>query len=510
MNVFVLIAAIIVIVFYTLSLAFIFLYSITQAHLLLRYLFLKKSYKIKQQPNKPFSIPPNVTIQLPIYNEQYVAERLIDCVARLNYPKDKLEIQVLDDSTDDTYNIIAEKVGQLKSFVNIHHIHRSVRTGYKAGALREGLQKASGELIAIFDADFLPGEDFLQKTVPYFIDKNIGMVQTRWAWLNKSYSLLTRVQAFALDSHFSIEQVGRNIAESFINFNGTAGVWRKSCIIDAGNWQEDTLTEDLDLSYRAQLKQWRFIYLEEVGAPSELPPVMSAVKTQQYRWNKGGAETARKHLATVIRSSKPLLTRWHAMMHLLTSGVFICVFLFSVLTLPMLWIHNRLPQFAGLYQIGDFFFSGFYMLVLLFFASVAVQQKNKWKAIMEFLGTFPAFLSLSMGLSLHNTIAVLEGYFGRKTPFIRTPKFNVVAHSDQWVANKYLRKKINKLTIIEAVLSIYFLIGIYCSFHLRDFSLLPFQTLLALGYGAVVYLSLAQHGDTRLKRPWRVDKREAA
>jgi len=206
------------------ALGFIFLYSLTQAHLLFRYLFYKNQYELDQQPKTSFSTLPFVTVQLPIYNEKYVAERLIDCVAKLDYPRDKFEIQVLDDSTDETYEIIANKVEQLKDLVNIHHIHRVTRTGYKAGALKEGLQKAAGELIAIFDADFLPGKDFLSKTVPHFIDQNVGMVQTRWAWLNKSYSLLTKVQAFALDSHFSIEQVGRNIAGSFINFNGTAGI----------------------------------------------------------------------------------------------------------------------------------------------------------------------------------------------------------------------------------------------------------------------------------------------
>ncbi|MEO7534823.1 MAG: cellulose synthase family protein [Ferruginibacter sp.] len=504
------ILVVIVIVLYTASLGFIFLYSLTQAHLLFRYLFYKKKYTTDQQPSESFSSLPFVTVQLPIYNEKYVAERLIDCIAKLDYPTDRFEIQVLDDSTDETFGIVADKVSELKNIINIQHIHRTVRTGFKAGALDEGLQKASGELIAIFDADFLPGRSFLRNTVSHFANKNVGMVQTKWTWLNKSYSLLTRVQAFALDSHFSIEQVGRNIAGGFINFNGTAGVWRKVCITDAGNWQADTLTEDLDLSYRAQLRNWKFIYLENVGAPSELPPVMSAIKTQQFRWNKGGAETARKHLWKVIRSDKPLHAKWHGIMHLLTSGVFVCVFIFSILSVPMLLIHDRFAGYSNIYGMANIFFSGFYILVLLFFASVAIQQKNKWKAIVSFLGTFPSFLSLSMGLSLHNTIAVLEGYFGHKTAFIRTPKFNVISQADQWSGNKYIRATINRLTIAEALLPLYFVFGIYLSFILGDLSLLPFFILLAIGYGAVSYFSLFQNSPKAIKKKLPVVNMEAA
>lgn len=487
------ILVIIIIIIYTAALAFIFLFSLTQAQLLFRYLFRHKKYTAAQQPLQHFASLPMVTVQLPIYNEQYVAERLIDCIAKLDYPAGKLEIQVLDDSTDETVQIIAAKVASLQGIVNIKHIHRTNRIGYKAGALKEGLQKASGEFIAIFDADFLPETDFLLKSIPHFIDATVGMVQTRWAWLNKDYSLITRVQAFALDTHFSIEQVGRNIGKSFINFNGTAGTWRKSCIIDAGNWQADTLTEDLDLSYRAQLKNWKFIYLEQVGSPSELPPVMSAVKTQQYRWNKGGAETARKHLRKVITSQKTFATKWHGAMHLLTSGVFLCIVTFAILSIPMLLIRNFYPGYLLLFRISDVFFTGFFVLAIMFFISVNLQYKNKWKAIVIFFQTFPLFLSLSMGLSLHNAIAVLEGYAGKKTPFIRTPKFNVIAQSDQWAGNKYIRPVVNKLTIAEAILMCYFLGGILLAFQLNDYSLLLFHSLLAFGYGAVVYYTLFQH-----------------
>ncbi|CAN5450945.1 glycosyltransferase [soil metagenome] len=491
---------VILIALYTAALIFILLFSLTQAQLLFRYLFNRKKYKAGQLLNKQFATLPLVTVQLPVYNEKYVVERLIDCVAKLNYPADKLEIQVLDDSTDETNKVIAEKVAQLQGLVNIKHLHRANRIGFKAGALKEGLEKASGEFIAIFDADFLPSENFLLKSIPHFIDPAVGMVQTKWTWLNKGYSIITKVQAFALDTHFTIEQVGRNIGKSFINFNGTAGTWRKSCITDAGNWQAETLTEDLDLSYRAQLKNWKFIYLEEVNAPSELPPVMSAVKTQQYRWNKGGAETARKHLRKVLLSNQSFATKWHGVMHLLTSGVFLCIVTFAILSIPVLLIRNYYPKFAGIFKITDFFFVGFFILICMFFVSVSLQYKNKWKAIAAFLQTFPLFLSLSMGLSLHNAIAVLEGYFGKKSPFIRTPKFNVIAQSDKWSGNNYIKTTINKLTIFEAVLTIYFIGGILLAFKLHDFSLLPFHVLLAFGYGAVVYFTLFQQTVKRLTR----------
>lgn len=491
---------VLIVAIYTIALGFILLFNLTQAQLLFRYLTGRKKYKACQQQINELDLWPKVTVQLPVFNEKYVVERLIDCVTKLDYPKDKLEIQVLDDSTDETREVIAAKVLQLQQEYNIKHIHRTNRVGYKAGALKEGLALASGEFISIFDADFLPATDFLKKSIPHFNNEKVGMVQTRWAWLNKQYSLITRVQAFALDTHFSIEQTGRNIGDSFINFNGTAGTWRRTCIVDAGDWQADTLTEDLDLSYRAQLRNWKFVYLEEVNAPSELPPVMSAVKTQQYRWNKGGAETARKHIRKVIASDKSMATKWHGVMHLLTSGVFLCIIAFAVLSIPVLLIRHHFPTYEYLFKITDFFFAGFFILIGMFFISVKIRYKNTLKAISVFIQTFPLFLSMSMGLSLHNAIAVLEGYFGKKTPFIRTPKFNVIAASDKWSGNNYLKTTINRLTIWEAVLMLYFTGGIFLAFQLNDFSLLPFHLLLAFGYGAVVYFTVFQQSPKALSK----------
>ncbi|MEJ2163498.1 MAG: glycosyltransferase family 2 protein, partial [Robiginitalea sp.] len=286
----------IIIGIYSVALLLIFFYSLSQLNLLLNYLGNRR----KQQEAPKFNLMdpreiPYVTIQLPIYNEKYVVERLLDNIACLEYPMSKLKIQVLDDSTDDSVEQTAAKIEELrKSGLDIKHIRRENREGFKAGALKEGLTIAKGDFIAIFDADFLPDSDWLKKTVPYFKDEEIGVVQTRWGHINRDYSTLTRIQAFALDAHFTLEQVGRNAKGHFINFNGTAGIWRKDCILDAGNWEGDTLTEDLDLSYRAQLKNWKFKYLEDVETPAELPVVISAARSQQFRWNKGGAENFRK------------------------------------------------------------------------------------------------------------------------------------------------------------------------------------------------------------------------
>ncbi|NNK29571.1 MAG: glycosyltransferase, partial [Flavobacteriaceae bacterium] len=272
-----------VIAIYSIALILIFLYSLAQLNLLVNYLSDKRRNQEAPKYNllDPKEIP-FVTIQLPIYNEEYVVERLLDNIAKIKYPKSKLEIQVLDDSTDDSVTETATRIKALQDKgLDIQHIRRENREGFKAGALKEGLKVAKGEFIAIFDADFLPDSDWLKKTVIYFKDEEIGVVQTRWGHINRDYSTLTRIQAFALDAHFTLEQVGRNSKGHFINFNGTAGIWRKACILDAGNWEGDTLTEDLDLSYRAQLKNWKFKYLEDVETPAELPVVISAARSQQ-------------------------------------------------------------------------------------------------------------------------------------------------------------------------------------------------------------------------------------
>lgn len=480
----------ILIIIYGLTLSFIFLYSIVQVNLVINYIRRgKNSEPIVELDgdNIPF-----VTVQLPLYNELYVVERLIDSITKFDYPKDKFEIQILDDSTDETVAIVAKKVAEYKALgFNIYQHRRKIRTGYKAGALKEGLDLAKGEFIAIFDADFLPKTSFLKKTIPYFSNEKIGVVQTKWEHLNKNYSLLTRLQAFGLDAHFTVEQTGRNFGNHFINFNGTAGIWRKSCIEDAGGWEADTLTEDLDLSYRAQLKGWKFKYLEELGSPAELPAAMNALKNQQFRWTKGAAECTRKNLLKVLKNKElPFSTKLHALFHLMNSSIFICIVLLSVLSIPMLMIKNNFVEYNLLFKIGSFFITSVVFLSIYYFVSLSSDYKNKFKALFHFIFLFPLFLSVSMGLSLHNAIAVIEGYVGKKSPFIRTPKFNIIEKGDAWKKNKYLVSSVSFLTVFEFLLTLYFLFGIYSAFHYNDFALIPFHIMLFLGFGYVTFYSL--------------------
>ena len=344
----------VVAILFTCSLLYLFLFSVGQLHL--THIYLKQKPKLSPPFNPDYT--PFVTIQLPVYNEKYVVERLLDAIVHLDYPREKLEIQVLDDSTDETSGIIYQKLEWLQKFeLDIKQLRRDTRAGFKAGALQEGLQKARGEFIVIFDSDFIPEKDFIKKTLPWFQDPAVGVVQTRWGHINKDYSLMTQLQAFGLDAHFSIEQSARNAAGSFINFNGTCGVWRKTCITDAGGWSADTLTEDLDLSYRAQLKGWKFKYLEDVVTPGELPVVMPVIKLQQYRWNKGGAETARKLAGRIFNASLSTRQKLHAFLHLFNSSVFVALFAAAVLSLPMLFIKNSHPAMQWFFYHREHLFS---------------------------------------------------------------------------------------------------------------------------------------------------------
>ncbi len=481
-----------IIIIYCLALLFILFYSIAQLHLVFLYIKNRRKHNNKVNSVSQEVQWPKVTVQLPVFNELYVVERLIDSVAALEYPKDKFEIQILDDSTDETTAIIKKKIEDISGQgLDIKLIRRPDRVGYKAGALKYGLDIANGEFLAVFDADFLPTSDFLKKTIPHFLEnEKLGVVQTRWEHLNKDYSFLTKLQAFGLDAHFTIEQVGRNSGGHFINFNGTGGVWRKECIIDAGNWQADTLTEDLDLSYRAQRKGWKFRYLEEVGAPAELPATMNALKSQQFRWTKGAAENAKKNLWSTLKTKLSFGTKMHSFFHLLNSTVFLCIMTTAILSIPIIFIKRYSPElqevskFAWLFMISMVSLGTFY-LISYFRLSV-----KSFHSFLNFLLTFPLFLSVSMGLSLHNSIAVIEGYLGIKTPFIRTPKFNIVKSSDKWNSNKYLAKNISFLTIMEGFLSLYFLAGIILGFVYEDYGLLAFHSMLFFGFGVVFVYSI--------------------
>jgi cellulose synthase/poly-beta-1,6-N-acetylglucosamine synthase-like glycosyltransferase len=481
----------IIIAVYGVSLLFIFLFSLGQLHLTWHYLRAKKQQKLNPEENTiiPLNEWPKVCVQLPVYNERYVVNDLIDKVCKLSYPTEKLEIQVLDDSTDDTTDLIKLKIKDwTDKGINISLIRRPDRKGFKAGALQYGLELTDAEFLAIFDADFLPSEDFLTQTIPQFQHAHVGVVQTRWGHTNKDYSLLTKLQAFGLDAHFTIEQVGRSQAGSFINFNGTAGIWRKETIIDSGGWSADTLTEDLDLSYRAQLKGWKFLYREDVESPAELPIIMPAIKSQQFRWNKGGAETARKNFGNVFRSKLGFSNKMHAFFHLFNSSIFIAILVTSILSIPMLYIKSIHPQLALLFQIGSVFLLGFFSIGIFYWvANKHLLKKNHQK---YFFRTFPIFIIVSMGLSLHNAVAVAEGLLGFKSAFIRTPKFNLSKKGESWKSNQYVKLKFSPLTLMEAFLAVYFAFGIFLGIYLKDYGLIIFHFMLMLGFTAVFYHSI--------------------
>ena len=465
------------------ALLFILLYSLAQIQLVIRYL--KAAFIAPISSEIPSE---KVLIQLPIYNEPYVVERLITAVLRIKHPKHLLEIQVLDDSTDGSENTNRKLVELLYSQGHpLKYIHRENRIGYKAGALKDGLAQSDAKYIAIFDADFVPSEHFIEKTLPFFNDSKVGMVQSCWEHLNAEDSLMTRLQAFGLDAHFSVEQVGRNSGGNFINFNGTAGIWRRTCIEDAGNWSADTLTEDLDLSYRAQLKGWKFIYLEMLKSPAELPPIMSALRSQQYRWTKGGAETARKHLLNVLRSNKSWNDKIHAVFHLLNSSVFICIFLSAVISVPILLLKEDFPQYQDYFIYSSVFLISFISISVLYAVASIQKRPTKVEGWKYYLRYFPQFLAFSMGLSFHNAIAVSEAFLGRKTAFVRTPKFK---NTKDLKGRLYLGRGITLFFWVELLLFFYFTaacIFAVCNF---DYSLLLFHLFLASGYGLVVYHSL--------------------
>ena len=473
---------------YGLCLMFILGFSLTQLHLTR---LARRAYRLPAAPVPPAPTPwPRVTVQLPIYNELFVVERVIDAAAALTYPPDRLHIQVLDDSTDETVALAAARVAHHAARgLRIEHVRRPTRAGYKAGALRHGLGLTDGEFVAIFDADFVPEPDFLTRTLPYFTAPDVGVVQTRWGHLNEDYSLLTQLQAFALNAHFFVEQVGRMAGKHFINFNGTGGVWRRRCIEDAGGWHTDTLTEDLDLSYRAQLRGWRFVYLPQVVAPAELPAAMDALKSQQFRWTKGAAETARKHLGQVWRSGQPPLTKLHATFHLLNSSVFVAVLLLALLSVPLVFVRaDLMSRFKPLMQASGIFLLAFAPLVYYYYTAWQLSESRQKSGIFGL--NFILFLAVSMGLSLHNTRAVLLGLVRRPSAFVRTPKLGLVHQPAAWQGRRYRTGYLDVLTVLEGLLVLYFLFGLGADVYLGDFGLFPFHLLLTIGFGLVFYYSV--------------------
>lgn len=380
---------------------------------------------LKKRSQKQEKLPknlPNVTIQLPLYNEKYVIKRLLDAVSAMDYPKELLEVQILDDSTDETTEIIQNYI--LNKKVDFDLVRRDDRSGFKAGALAYGLEFAKGEFIAIFDADFIPSSDFLKKTIPHFNNPKVGVVQTRWLHINEKQSMLTRAQALMLNTHFSVEQLGRYNADGFINFNGTAGVWRKECINDAGGWQADTLTEDLDLSFRAQTRGWKFEYLFDVGSPAELPSTFEAYRTQQFRWSKGAAECVRKNWRALWNSSAKVGSKIMGSFHLLNSSVYLLVVALLLLSPAVYFVTSNnlitVPFYKYFLPLGP---SVSASLFFIFLAGNLLSTKSISKTLLWYIPSLFTFFSMTTGISLYMSFGVFEGYIGKKSPFVRTPKF---------------------------------------------------------------------------------------
>jgi cellulose synthase/poly-beta-1,6-N-acetylglucosamine synthase-like glycosyltransferase len=429
---------------------------------------------------------PPVTVQLPLFNERYVVERLLAAVAAMDYPRDKLQVQVLDDSTDDTVDRVAELVRSWRERgLNVVQRHRTVRTGYKGGALREGLAEATGELVAIFDADFVPPPNFLAAVVPWFNDPGLGMVQTRWTHLNEEYSILTRAQAVALDGHFLIEHTVRNRNGAFINFNGTGGVWRKQAILDAGNWQDDTLTEDLDLSYRAQLAGWKFLFLPEVICPAELPAEVNGLKGQQFRWAKGSVQSARKLLWNVMRSPLPPFTRFQAFIHLTSHFVYPLLLLLGFSGLPALMILDGHPETGWAFKWATVLVIASFGHPWLYF----VAERARGKSWSESLAMLPVVVAGNMGIAINNTRALVEALAGRPSEFNRTPKYALRTRSDHWHGKRY-RVSATAWPWAELALAAYAMVAVLYALDHGHFLAVPFLLLYVSGAGYIGGVSI--------------------
>jgi cellulose synthase/poly-beta-1,6-N-acetylglucosamine synthase-like glycosyltransferase len=448
----------------------------------------RKYRAVDGSTTQKFDELPVVTVQLPIYNEMYVVERLIDAVCQIDYPRDKFEIQVLDDSTDETRQIARAMVERCRNQgIDIHYLHREVRTGFKAGALAHGLKSAKGQFVAIFDADFIPSREILIKTIDQFTNPEIGMVQVRWGHINSEYSLLTKIQSIMLDGHFVIEHTARNRSGRFFNFNGTAGIWRREAIETSGGWQHDTLTEDLDLSYRAQMRGWKFMFVPDVVAPAEVPVEINSFKSQQHRWAKGSIQTARKILPLVLKSKLPWWIKVEAFFHLTSNLSYLLMMVLSLFILPSLVIRyqqgwqNIMILDLPIFLIGTISVTSFYVL----------SQKEiykDWRTRMKYI---PLLMSLGIGLSVNNSKAVLEALLGYESEFKRTPKYRIEKNSDHWEHKKY---RVNKstLAIIEVAFAVYFGLTIYYAILNHIYFSIPFLWLFFFGFSYMGFISLTQ------------------
>src|SRR4051812_20764100 len=431
---------------------------------------------------------PVVTIQLPLYNEMYVADRLVESVCEIDYPRELLEIQVLDDSTDETRGIAEAAVRRFASQgVDIKYYHRTDRTGYKAGALEAGLNVARGEFVAIFDADFLPGSDFLQRLMPHFGDPKVGMVQARWGHINQDYSLLTKIQSILLDGHFVLEHGARNRGGCFFNFNGTAGVWRRATIADAGGWQHDTLTEDLDLSYRAQLRGWRFVFVPDLVAPAEVPVEMNAFKSQQPRWAKGSIQTCRKLLPQILAADVPFGVKAEAFFHLTANFNYPLMVVLSILRFPAMVIRYNMGWYEMMLIDIPLFFAATFS-VCNFYLVCQREIHSDGRSRIKYL---PFLKSIGIGLCINNTRAVLEALFNKESEFARTPKYRIEGDGDEWVGKKY-RQSVAVQPLIELALGLYFTATVFYALANQIYGTVPFLVLFQIGFLYTGLLSVVQ------------------
>jgi cellulose synthase/poly-beta-1,6-N-acetylglucosamine synthase-like glycosyltransferase len=453
------------------------------------YLYYKYKKNKTTEPAAPFDELPRVTVQLPIFNEQYVVDRLLDAVCKLDYPREKLDIQLLDDSTDETVAVARSLVERYAALGHpVTYLHRDNRSGFKAGALAEGLKRAKGEFVAIFDADFVPPPDFLLKCIHHFTDPKIGMVQTRWTHINRSYSFLTEVEAMLLDGHFVMEHSGRARSGVFFNFNGTAGMWRRAAIDEAGGWEHDTLTEDTDLSYRAQLKGWKFVYLQDVECPAELPVEMTAFKTQQARWAKGLIQVSKKILPKVFSSDVPRKVKVEAWYHLTANLSYPLMIVLSVLLLPAMIIRFYQGWFQMLYIDLPLFLASTFSISSFYLVSQKELFPKTWLRALLYL---PFLMALGIGLTITNTRAVLEALVGKQTAFVRTPKYRVESKKDKVGTTKY-RKRLGWVPWIELLIGTYFALAVYYAIDNENYFTVPFLLLFVIGYWYTGLMSLLQ------------------
>jgi cellulose synthase/poly-beta-1,6-N-acetylglucosamine synthase-like glycosyltransferase len=457
-----------------------------------RYVMVFLYYRHRERRATVLPLPsrlPRVTVQLPLYNEMYVVDRLVESVCRMRYPKELLEIQVLDDSVDETREIARAAVDRYreKGF-DIHYLHREDRHGFKAGALDFGLRQAKGEFVVIFDADFVAPPDMLEKSLGQFEDPGVGMVQVRWGHINRDYSLLTQVQSILLDGHFILEHGGRNRSGRFFNFNGTAGVWRHQAIADAGGWQHDTLTEDLDLSYRAQMKGWRFVFLQDVVSEAEIPVEMNAFKSQQHRWAKGSVQTCKKLLPRILASDLPLAIKVESVFHLGANFAYPLMILLSLLMFPAMVIRYNMGWYEMLIVDVPLFIGATMSVCSFYLMSQREIFGDDWRARIKYL---PAVLSVGIGLSVNNAKAVVEALLGIESEFTRTPKHRVEGAGDDWRLKRY-RGQMNFVPFVELALGTYFTFMAYYAASNAIFGTLPFIFLFQFGFLYAALLSLFQ------------------